>query len=205
MYKLVTILVLFFGIPLMLPAKCSEVPHQIKEKYASDMHQAFWLQAHGKSTLAYFQFQSAYEEAKKAGENILRLIAVEQLFIWYRMYGSSLNLFLKKPTGTDQIHGEYRPSSLTASSNRIPFESEWGKTPEQAAQVREFMFGVGEIISGIFCAAVTSGWGSAIAYGVVAEGFSRIYSSLNNIWAGHQAMISLKQWEQGPLKTAQKE
>lgn len=202
MIRLIILFCIFLG---NLSAKCSEIPHSMKDNYASNMHHAFWLQAHGQSTLAYFQFQSAYEEAKKAGENILRLIAIEQLFIWYRMYGSSLNLFLKKPTGNDQIHGEYKPAFSTAFNNRIPFESEWGKTPEQAAQVREFMFGIGEVISGIFCAVVSSGWGGYIAAGAIYDGCTRMYSALNNIWAGHQAMISLKTWEQGPLKAAQQQ
>jgi hypothetical protein len=67
------------------------------------------------------------------------------------------------------------------------------------------MFGVGEVISGIFCATVSSGWGLPIAGGLIYNGISRMYSSLNNIWAGHQAMISLKEWEQGPLKAAQQQ
>jgi len=203
MYHFIIVLSLLLG-SFSLSAKCSEVQRSIKDEYASNMHHAFWLQAHGQSTLAHFQFQTAYEQAKKAGENILRLIAIEQLFAWYRMYGSSLNLFLNKPTGNDRIQGEYR-DSLRRSNSHTPFQSEWGKTPEQAAQVRDFMFGVGEVIAGIFCATVTSGWGIAIAVTAIYDGCSRMYSSLNNIWAGHQAMISLKKWEEGPLKAAQQE
>lgn len=203
MVRVITVLCLILGI-FSLSAKCSTVPANLKNTYASNMHHAFWLQAHGQSTLAFFQFQNAYDEAKKAGENILRIVAVEQLFIWYRTYASSLNLFLKKPTGNDRIQGEYRPS-LRAFGNQSHFQSEWGKTPEQAAQVRDFMFGVGEVISGIFCATVSSGWGLPIAGGLVYNGISRMYSSLNNIWAAHQAMIALKKWEQGPLKIAEQQ
>lgn len=203
MIKLSTIFCLLLG-AFSLSAKCSEVPATMKNSYASSMHNAFWLQAHGKSSLAGLQFKSAYEEAKKAGENMLRVIAVEQLFIWYRMYGSSLNLFLKNPTGDDRIQGEYR-SAYPEAMNNAPYQSEWGKTPEQAAQVRDFMFGVGEVISGIFCATVSPGWGTAIAGGVIYNGCTRMYSSLNNIWAGHQAMLALKEWEQGSLKTAQQQ
>jgi hypothetical protein len=204
MYKLIAALYFCFGISL-LSAKCSEVPLSIKTNYASSMHNAFWLQAHGKSTLAGLQFQSACEEAKKAGESALRIGAVEQLFTWYRMYGSSLNLFLTKPTGTDRILGEYKPAILRALNSNPPFQSEWGKTPEQAAQVRDFMVGVGEVISGIFCVTVSTGWGITIGFGAVYNGCDRMYTALNNIWAGHQAMIALKQWEQGPLKTVQEQ
>ena len=182
-----------------LYAKCSEIAPNIKNNYASNMHYAFVSQSLGQSTLASAQFGSAYDEAKKAGESILKLIAVEQLFIWYRMYGSSLNLFSKKPTGNERIIGEYKPT-LQALNSYPPFKSEWGKTPDQAAQMREFMFGVGETIAGIFCATVSPAFGGYIAYGIIADGTGRIFSSLNNIWAGHQAMIALKNWEQTSLK-----
>jgi hypothetical protein len=203
MIRLITIFFLFLG-TFSLYGKCSTVPASIKDAYASNMHHAFWLQAHGQSSLAFLQFQSAYEQAKKAGENILRIIAVEQLFIWYRTYASSLNLYVTKPTGNERIQGEYRPTLRTFSS-RVPFQSEWGKTPEQAQQVRNFMVGVGEVISGIFCATVSSGWGTPIAAGLIFDGVSRMYSSLDNIWTAHQALISLKEWEQGPLKLAQQQ
>lgn len=196
MKKYFYILFLFINVSI-LSAKCSEVPQAKKDKYASNMHYAFILQSMGKSTAASAQFQSAYEEAKKAGENSLKLKAVEQLFVWYRMYGSCLNLFSNKPTGHDRIIGEYKPMNT-----RVPFESEWGKTPEQAAQIREFMFGVAEIISGIFCVTISSGFGSAIGWTITSDGVGRIYSSLNNVWAQHQAMISLKNWEQTTLKAA---
>lgn len=204
MFKFIIILSLLGGIS-SLSAKCSEVSSHTKNSYASNMHHAFWLQAHGKSTLAFFQFQSAYEEAKKAGENLLRIVAVEQLFIWYRMYGSSLKLFFTNPTGNERIQGEYKSGILQDYNRQPPFRSEWGKTPEQAAQVRDFMFGVAEVISGIFCATVSTGWGVPIAGGIIYNGCSRMYTALNNIWAGHQAMIALKEWEEGPLKTVQQQ
>lgn len=184
-----------------LSAKCSEVPAAVKNTYASNMHHAFVLQSLGQSTLANTQFRSAYDAAKKAGESITRLIAVEQLFVWYRMYGSSLNLFSKKPTGNERIIGEYKPD-LKSLSSHPPFQSEWGKTPEQAGQVREFMLGVAEVISGIFCATIGTGFGIPVAYVTLGDGGLRMFSALNNIWAGHQAMIELKNWEQTTLKAA---
>lgn len=165
------------------------------------MHYAFVLQSLGKSISADAQFKSAYQEAKKAGESIIRLIAIEQLFVWYRMYGSSLNLFQAKPTGYDRIVGEYNPPRSIKSNS--PFESDWGKTPEQAAQVREFMLGVAEVISGVFCAVVGTGFGIPVAYVTLGDGVFRMFSALNNIWAGHQAVLALKNWEQTTLKSAE--
>jgi hypothetical protein len=96
-------MILFFGIELY--AKCSVVPESIKNKYASDMFGAFITQSQGKSTAAFLQFDLTREQAKKAGENILNLIAIERLFVWYRMYGTSLRLFHQNPTGNDWIRG----------------------------------------------------------------------------------------------------
>lgn len=65
------------------------------------------------------------------------------------------------------------------------------------------MFGVGEVISGVFCAFVSGGTLGTIALGIATDGTFRIYSSLNSLWAQHQAaMIALKSWEQIELKAA---
>lgn len=89
------------------------------------MFEAFLTQSQGKSTIAFYQFDVAREAAKKAGENILNLIAIERLFMWYRMYGSSMRLFYKNPIGNDRIIGEYKPFSAQFNSSR-KYESEWG-------------------------------------------------------------------------------
>lgn len=183
-------------------AKCSSVPESLRNKYASDLFQAFVIQSYGKSSAAFCQFETAREEARMSGENILKLIAIEKLFAWYRMYGTSLNLFYKNPTGHDRIHGEYKNHTKNFRSNSN-YQSEWGNTPEQARLIREFMFGVGEIISGVFCATVSGGVIGTIAWGVAVDGGSRIYSSLNSLWTQHQmAMLALKEWEQTALKPA---
>lgn len=180
-------------------AKCSAVPESVRNKYASDMFEAFVTQSQGKSTTAFFQFDVAREQAKKAGENILNLIAIEKLFVWYRMYGTSLRLFYKNPTGDDRINGEYKPYSQSQPYGS--YQSEWGNNPEQARLIREFLFGVGEVISGVFCAVVTGGTFGYFAGGIAITGGYHIFTSLNSLWAQHQAaLISLKTWEQTALK-----
>jgi len=193
-------LLLFFAIDIS--AKCSEVPESVRNKYASDMFQAFAIQSYGKSTAAFCQFEIAREEAKKAGENVLKLIAIEKLFAWYRMYGTSLKLFYQNPTGHDRIQGEYKSHTKRLNSN-YNYQSEWGNNPEQARLIREFMFGVGEIIAGVFCVTVSGGIFSTIAWGVAIDGGNRIYSSLNSLWAQHQTeLLALKNWEKTALKPA---
>jgi hypothetical protein len=183
-------------------AACSTVAESIRADYAAGMFEAFVTQSYGKSTVAFYQFDVAREKAKKAGENPLKIIAIERLFAWYRMYATSLNLYTKRPTGTDCIRGEYRPYSFTQSFG-TSYESEWGNNPEQARLVREFMFGVGEIVAGVFCITVGNVFFGTIGFGAAADGTSRIFSSLNSLWTNHQTELhALKAWEQTALKPA---
>ncbi len=109
-------------------AACSTVPENVRADYASGMFEAFVTQSCGKSTIAFYQFDVAREKAKKAGENPLKIIAIERLFAWYRTYASSLNLYYKHPIGNDRIHGEYRPACLQAPLASIAYDFQWGTT-----------------------------------------------------------------------------
>ena len=195
---------LLLSLSISVQARDFAVPQPTRDAYASGMFEAFITQSYGKSTIAFYQFDVAREKAKKAGENPLRLIAIERLFGWYRMYASSLGLYHKRPIGNDRINGEYRSAHAFTPHVRSPYESEWGKTSEQARLTRDFMFGVGEIIAGVFCATVSGGiLGSFGATTLAFDGTSRIFNSLNSLWAMHQAeLVALKEWENSALKPA---
>lgn len=181
----------------------STVSESIRTEYASGMFEAFVTQSYGKSTIAFYQFDVAREKAKKSGENPLKIIAIESLFAWYRTYASSLKLYHQFPTGNDRIHGEYRPFITNSFLAMRTYESEWGKTPEQARLMREFMLGVGEVISGVFFITVSSGAFGGIGVTAAFDGSRRIYSSLNSLWALHQTeLLALQNWEQTKLKSA---
>jgi hypothetical protein len=197
------IVFLFFILLTSGYSACSTVPESTRSEYASAMFEAFVTQSYGKSTIAFYQFDVAREKAKKAGENPLKIIAIEGLFAWYRTYASSLRLYHQSPTGTDRIIGEYRPFSINPRLAIGAYESEWGKTPEQARLMREFMLGVGEVISGVFCVTVSSGVFAGIGYTAAFDGSRRIYSSLNSLWALHQTeLLALQNWEKTALKPA---
>ena len=197
-------IVLLFSILMLtteISANCSTVPPSIKNEYASGMFAAFITQSQGKSIAGWYQFETWREHAKKSGENILKLIAIEQLFVWYRMYGHSLRLFYKNPTGYDRIIGEYPSRSQVQPYGN--YQSEWGNDPEQARLIREFMFGVGEIIAGVFCATVSGGSLFYFSAGIAVSGSYHIFTALNSLWAQHQAaLMALKTWEQTALKPA---
>lgn len=194
-YKIILIILLTISYSRLFSL---EIPTKTRELYSSHLYNAFILQSQGKSNIAFIQFHSAREEARKAGENPLKILTIEQLFYWYRKYGSSLNLFYKNPVGHDKIIDEYQTLYLSSNSRpaRETYKSEWGKTPEDAARIREFMFGIGETISGIFIAVVQPGLGSGIGIVLWADGFTRIFTSLNNIWANHEALTQLKYCQQ---------
>ncbi len=194
---------LFFILLTSGYSACSTVPESIRADYASEMFDAFVTQSYGKSTIAFYQFDVAREKAKKAGENPLKIIAIESLFAWYRTYASSLRLYHQFPTGNDRINGEYRPFMTKSLLAIRAYESEWGKTPEQARLMREFMLGVGEVIAGVFCITVSSGVFGGIGYTAAFDGSRRIYSSLNSLWALHQTELqALQNWEKTSLMSA---
>jgi hypothetical protein len=198
LFVLFTILFLESGF-----AACSTVPESIRSEYVAGMFEAFVTQSYGKSTIAFYQFDVAREKAKKAGENPLKIIAIERLFYWYRTYASSLNLYNKRPTGDDRIRGEYRPAYASTPLAISSYESEWGNNPEQARLVREFMWGVGEVVAGVFCITVGNVVFGTIGFGVGVDGVNRIFSSLNSLWTNHQTELqALKMWEQTALKPA---
>ncbi|MBX7066486.1 MAG: hypothetical protein K1X28_04590 [Parachlamydiales bacterium] len=175
----------------------------IRAEYAAGMFEAFVSQSYGKSTVAFYQFDVAREKAKKAGENPLKIIAMERLFAWYRMYASSLNLYHKRPIGNDRIRGEYRPAYANNHLAAKAYNSDWGNSPEQARIIREFMLGVGEIVAGVFCVSVGGVTFSAAGITLLFDGGSKIFTSLNSLWANHQTELqALKEWEQTSLKQA---
>lgn len=193
-----TLCLLFFSLFILnatyCHAECSKISRKSRQTYASNLYAAFVAQCQGRSTAAMCQFQTAYEDAIKAGEHVHRLKVIEQLFTWYRTYGSACQLFGRIPQGHDRIQGEWRKPLSTPT--HIDYQSEWGNTPEQAALIREFFLGIAETISGIFC--VTVGSGALLAPGVTLciDGPRRMFLSLNNLWADHeQALIDFKNWE----------
>lgn len=191
MYKFFICVVLYSTLLFAAP---SEIPDAIRNSYASNFYQAFQMQCHGKSTSASAQFWSAHAEAQKAGENSSKLALMEQLFVWYRTYGTSCYLFAEVPVGWDQINGEYK-------NPYQPYKSEWGKTPEQAALIRTFMLGVGELISGVFCVIIGSIPIKAVGVSLCTDGFHRMYDSLNGAYALHErALLDLKQCEETASK-----
>lgn len=169
------------------------------------MYKAFQLQCEGKSIAAWAQFASAYEHAKSSGEDVRRLQIIEQILVWYRMYGTASRLFTQQPTGYDKIIGEYQRSYgyyPRMYTEPYGYRSELGKTPEQAALTRDFMVAVGEIIAGVFCIGVGTPFGYALGGAALADGLSRSWGVINQTWAQHErAYLDWKKCEESMKKT----
>ncbi len=103
--------------------------------------------------------------------------------------------FFIEPTGRDVIQPPKLPRKHI---NPYVYQSEYGRTPEQSAKIREFMCGVGSTISGVFL--ITVG-GIAIPVGALgitlaSSGFYLMFTSLNNAYADYErSQLDLKMIE----------
>ena len=140
--------------------------------------------------------------AQKAGESTQKLRLLNELFVWYRKYGYSLGV-MSTPSGcSDEYQSEDQPRrvsafhlpSLFVPLARIPdYHSEFGNTPEQAAQVREFLFAIGETVSGIFCITLSGGIIYGTGFTLVIDGAKRMFFILSNMWTQHErSLLELK-------------
>jgi hypothetical protein len=177
-------------------------PESVRRVYALKMHEAFIQQSVGLATQAFFTFKDGYQEALQSGESIHKVQTIEKLFYWYRHYGSSLGLMARPSQVTDEYRGGYSCVEQNArvfqcTSHQIPdYYSEWGKDPEQAKMIRDFMFGVGEVISGVLCISIGTIGVKAVGGQLVYDGCSRMWSAGNSAWAYHQeAILELQKWE----------
>jgi hypothetical protein len=197
----------------------ANISSSVRREYALKFHEAFLLQSIGQSSQAFYSLQSAFQQGTRVGESPQKLQAIADMFYWYRKYGAHLKLFAQNPVG-DQIIGDAytgnnckyhtmkkhhrstqqkTPSNLpsspeTYSLGDIPNYSGWAKNPKQASQIRNMMFGLGEIISAvfIFCASnPVVGWTALPTIGY--DGVTRMFEALNDLWTDHEVeMYELK-------------
>jgi hypothetical protein len=168
------------------------IPQQVREGYGQKMHEAFCLQSLGRSSQAFWKSKEAYEEAIKAGESPYKLEVVLELFRWYRKYGYGAGVMVRSSECTDeyvpQSNRNRAARSFRSYSHGNSYNSEWGKNPEQAKYIRQFMLGVGMFISGTFMIALNPPvLGATAGRSLCITGFVQMYSGLSNGWA---------EWEQ---------
>ena len=195
----------FIGLFSSICGFAHPIPEELRELYAQKMHEAFFLQSLGRSTQAFYKSKEAYEDAVKAGESLNKLNVILELFRWYRKYGYAAGVMLhpsgcvdeyRAPTSKKGFAGKKNCSqdfpylinheldctfltSLSAAYE-YDYESEWGKSPDQAKYVRQFMLGVGMCISGVFIVTINPPVLGKAGWGLCSTGFVQMYQGLSN-------------------------
>lgn len=175
--------IVFFLFFFSLSAVIKPIPESIRRTYALKLNDAFMLQSFGQSTLAFFRSKEAYEEAIQAGESARKLNAVLDLFRWYRKYGYAAGLMTRSSGCIDEHKPEMFSYEQNYSEHQLNnYESEWGKNPQQAQYVRQFILGTGMVISGVFSVTIGTPIIGKFGISLISAGFLQIFSGLNGCW-----------------------
>lgn len=150
----------------------NEIPLPTKFEYGSKLNEAFMWQSQGHSTLACCAFELGYEQAIKAGESPKKLVSIQQLFFWYRMYGNYLGLMAPASNDYDRIQGAYTGCRY---SHTPTFDSS-AHTARLEARRREYLLGVAELISGVLGVGLLPPMGKRIAGTIAIDGAKRIWN-----------------------------
>jgi len=161
--------IIFIFLPFLIKAEPTE---EVRQKYAKQMYQAFELQSIGKSTLAFYTFRDAYQYALANGESAQKLIPFDTLFTWYRKYGYSSGVAVSPSGCTD----EFRSAQ---SYEKKPYSSSF--TPQQEKLTRDFLFGVGQVISGVFSIVINPPLLGRFGVPLVISGMKYIYDSVSSM------------------------
>lgn len=162
MNRLIILLALLF--PIFLKAEPSE---EVRKKYADQIYLAFQLQSAGKSTLAFYTFSDAYQFALKNGENPAKLAPFDALFRWYRQYGYNSGV-ASLPSGcTDEY--------LSENSARRKLD------PNQEKMVRDFLYGVGSVVSGTLCVAINPPLFGRAGLPLIINGCKMMFDSVSSM------------------------
>lgn len=124
-----------------------------------------------------------------------------------------MKLFGRQPADREKIHAEYcncgkdheDDNPYFRTSRRLPiaaphhgwvlavvpdYRSEFGTSPQQAALVRDFVFGAGEIIAGVLSITLgKSGTTTALGISMVYSGGKTVWNAGNMLWAQHQSAL----------------
>jgi len=168
MRKILTFLILI--VPFLTYANSSE---EVRKKYAEQINNAFQLQSLGKTTLAYYAFRDGYQLALKNGESVTKLATLEKLFGWYRTYGYSCGLLTK-------------PSGITTEYTNRHLKKTYDFDPHQQKIIRDFLCGVGFLVSGVFCIVINPPLLGRFGITFVASGFKYIYESVDDMIEDYQ-------------------
>jgi len=158
---------------------CAQIPEKIKSEYGADFQNAFKFQSEGMSTHAMYYFEQGCMKAMKAGEFPNKIEAIRHLFVWYRTYGYFLGLMTKDPL----ICGQYAGGGKYSCNYGPPRTTlNYGTNPEREGKVRDYLFGVTEMLSGVLCIWLGPLPYKAVGVGMVIDGGQRVWDAGNSLW-----------------------
>lgn len=193
---------IFFFLLCIYCYPCTQnISETAKKEYGHDFNLAFAYQSEGKSTHATYYFEQGCMKAMKAGETPQKIEAIRKLFVWYRTYGYFLGIIKNDPN----IIGQYIGNGRYSTYNGPPIQFQYlgyGRNPEKDARVREYLFGVVQILSGMLCIWLGPPPVKAVGAYLVTEGVDRAWDTLNSAWLQKDiALIEYQKTGQN-LKTA---
>lgn len=170
-YLFVTFL---FLISFVLQTEASETT---LKKNVDELLLAFQLQGNARSYLDSYNacvvFNSAKAKLLNMGEPQCKINAIQDLWAWYRTYGYNCGLML----ASVKCPGEY------ISDKKYISKTSYGSNldPKQQQMMRDFLFGVGQVVSGVFCMVVAAPVGGLFGTTLVASGVGFMWASVNSM------------------------
>jgi len=148
-------------------------PEEMRRTYAEKFCKAFDLQFNGHTTLAYYAFKDAFQLALKSGESAAKLQFLESTFRWYRMYGYNCGVLPESSRCTDEYVSDAGAPRVTRYGTNFD--------PKQERFMRDFLFGVGELISGVLC--ISIGTPLSIRFGptLIVSGSKHMWDAVNGM------------------------
>ncbi len=177
---------IFLFIFLSCSVFSAKIPESTRIDFALRLHRGFCLQSMGHSGAAATIFNDAYRHATMVGIPAVKLAPIGNLFKWYRKYGRYLGLF--EATGTERITDEYWLYSNSSRGHKNKEEKR--QEAEEIAEIsRDMIFGVAEIIGGLFGIALVPEFAAKIGAGFLGgDGLSRLWSGFNRLKTKNDAI-----------------
>ncbi len=174
--KLAKLAVIFLFLFISSPtyARASE---EQRKACAEEMQKAFELQSRGQTRQAFYTFKHAYQLAQQNGESPATLSTLEELFIWYRKYGYDCGLM----TEPANCSGEYR------SGQRQDYGANFD--PHQRKMMRDFLYGVGSVVSGVLCLTVRSTFTGKFGVSFIVGGGKCMYDAISAMIEDHDKRL----------------
>ena len=159
-----------------------------RKQSAEQLLRAFNLQCNAHSYTDSYSacvvFNCAKAQLLEMGESQDKINAIQSLWTWYRTYGYNCGLTLEPVRCPGEYISDKKYVPKTTHGNNFD--------PKQQQMLRDFLFGVGSIISGVFCIAINPPIGGNFGGTLITTGAVYIWNSINSMVTDSQQQLPLK-------------